>query len=86
MNKYREALEQVIKDFPEDWMRKDLSCDEVRDYIEHKMKLLNCEVKVLHLPGFEGDWVIPKEDMPGMYITISDKDYPTIISIIGGEK
>lgn len=86
MNKYRETLEQVIKDFPEDWMRKDLSCDEVRYYIEHKMKHLDCEVKVLHLPGFEGDWVIPKEDMPGMYITISDKDYPTTVSIIGGEK
>ena len=84
MNKYREALEQIIKEFPEDWMQKDLSCDEVRGYIEHKMKHLDCEVKVLHLSGFEGDWVIPKEDMPAMYVTISDKDCPTTISIIGG--
>ena len=84
MNKYRKALEEVIQGFPEDWMRKDLSCDEVRYYIECKMKHLDCAVKVLDLPGFEGYWVVPREDMPATLISINDKDYPTTVSIIMG--
>lgn len=83
MNKYRKALEQVVKDMPEEY--NDLTRENARDYIRHRMSALGCKVNVMYLLGFEdGCWVIPQEDMPGMYITISDKDYPTTISIIGG--
>lgn len=83
MNKYREALEQVIKDFPEEY--NDLAREDARDYIRHRMSALGCKVKVMYLSGFEdGCWVIPQEDMPGMYITIRDiNDIPSIC-IIGG--
>lgn len=83
MNKYREALEQVVKDLPEEWA--DLTCETIRDYIQHRMSVLGCKVTVMHLPGFEdGCWVIPQEDMPGMYVTIRDiNDIPSIC-IIGG--
>lgn len=83
MNKYREALEQVIKDIPEEYT--DLTCELVRDYIRHRMSVLECKVNVMYLTGFEdGCWVIPQEDMPGMYVTIRDIDNIPSICIIGG--
>ena len=83
MNKYREALEQVVKDIPEEWA--DLTCETVRDYIRHKMSALGCQVTVMHLTGFEdGCWVIPREDMPGMYVTIRDINGIWSICILGG--
>lgn len=83
MNKYRKALEQVIKDFPEEY--NDLTREDARDYIRHRMSALGCTVNVMYLSGFEaGCWVIPQEDMPGMYVTIRDiNDIPSIC-IIGG--
>lgn len=83
MNKYRKALEQVIKDFPEEY--NDLTREDARDYIRHRMSALGCTVNVMYLSGFEdGCWVIPQEDMPGMYVTIKDiNDIPSIC-IIGG--
>lgn len=83
MNKYRKALEQVIKDFPEEY--NNLTREDARDYIRHRMSVLGCKVNVMYLSGFEdGCWVIPQEDIPGMYITIQDiNDIPSIC-IIGG--
>lgn len=83
MNKYREALEQVVKDFPEEY--NDLTREDARNYIRHRMNSLGCKVNVMYLLGFEdGCWVIPHEDMPGMYVTIRDiNDIPSIC-IIGG--
>lgn len=83
MNKYREALEQVVKDIPEEYDA--LAREDTRDYIRHRMSALGCKVNVMHLTGFEdGCWVIPQEDMPGMYVTIRDiNDIPSIC-ILGG--
>ena len=83
MNKYREALEQVVKDFPEEY--NDLTREDARDYIRHKMSALGCKVNAMYLSGFEdGCWVIPQEDVPGMYVTVRDiNDIPSIC-IIGG--
>ena len=83
MNKYRKALEQIVKDIPEEWA--DLTCETVRNYIQQRMSALECKVKVMHLPGFEdGCWVIPQEDMPGMYVTIRDINGILSICILGG--
>ena len=83
MNKYRKALEQVIKDFPEEY--NNLTREDARDYIRHRMSSLGCETTVMYLLGFEdGCWVIPREDMPGMYVTLRYNYNISSICIIGG--